>query len=199
MKKRLFFFCAVAMVVGIIIGSYAKEFTPLFLVPLALLPFFVFKRLFKFALVTLLLVISLTNSACAYKEFHNELPDAFVVGIVSDASGGENKSFVLSDTNVVLDGSTLDIDRVLVYFSGEELPSCGQWVKIRSAASHHVDKIRGRHAPEPLYKLPRRSRKIPDNFTANRHLSSPPFLFLQIFLYFYYSAATRFAQTQARA
>lgn len=132
MKKRLFFFCAVAMVVGIIIGSYAKEFTPLFLVPLALLPFFVFKRLFKFALVTLLLVISLTNSACAYKEFHNELPDAFVVGIVSDASGGENKSFVLSDTNVVLDGSTLDIDRVLVYFSGEELPSCGQWVKIRT-------------------------------------------------------------------
>ena len=47
----------------------------------------------------------------------------------------------------------------------------------RRAASHHVDKIRGRHAPEPLYKLPRRSRKIPDNFTANRHLSSPPFLF----------------------
>ena len=44
MKRRLFFFCALFMVAGIIAGAFIKEFSLLFLLPLALLPFVLFKK-----------------------------------------------------------------------------------------------------------------------------------------------------------
>ena len=49
MKKRLFFFCALFTVVGILIGFIAKEFYLFFLAPLIFIPFAVYKRKFAFS------------------------------------------------------------------------------------------------------------------------------------------------------
>ena len=133
MKRRLFFFCALFMVAGIIAGAFIKEFSLLFLIPLALLPFVLFKKRFKIAIVIVLFVLSLVNASCGYKEVNSEIPSASVSGVVSDVCLGESKSFIISDANVITaDGESFFLDNVFISFSGEELPTPGETVHIRS-------------------------------------------------------------------
>lgn len=133
MKRRLFFFCAISMVAGIFAGAHIKEFSLLFLIPLVLLPFVLVKKRFKIAVVLILFVLSLVNASCGYKEVNSEIPSASVSGVVSDVCLGESKSFIISDANVIAqDGTKLKIDNVFVSFSGEELPTPGETVHLRS-------------------------------------------------------------------
>ena len=133
MKRRLFFFCALFMVAGILAGAFVKEFSPLFLCPLVLIPFVLLKKQLKIAVVIVLFVLSFVNTSCGYKEIDTEIPSASISGVVSDVCGGENKSFIISSANVIApDGIVLTLDNVFVGFSGEELPKPGDTVHIRS-------------------------------------------------------------------
>ncbi len=131
MKKRLFFFCAISIVIGILLGAWAKEFLICFLFPLLFLPFAFIKKKLALGAVILLFVISFVNSSCAYREIKQEIPSASFSGIVSDVYDGELKSFIISDVTVVTkEQNSTSLKRVFVSFSGENLPRVGEKVQI---------------------------------------------------------------------
>lgn len=133
MKKRLFFFCAVFTVLGILLGFVAKEFSLLFLAPLCIIPFALRKRKFVLAVFVLLFTFSLIHSSCAYKKVDTTLSSSFISGIVSDVREGESKAFILSDVTIITpDETTLYTKNLFVSFSGESLPLPGQTVSFHS-------------------------------------------------------------------
>jgi hypothetical protein len=68
MKRRLFFFCAIATVTGILIGFLAKEFYWFFLVPLFFIPLVVYRKRTDFIVIILLFTLFSCNSKQTYVE-----------------------------------------------------------------------------------------------------------------------------------
>lgn len=134
MKRRLFFFCAIATVTGILIGFLAKEFYWFFLVPLFFIPLVVYRKRIDFIVIILLFTLSAVNSSIGYKEVNTSYDSCYISGLVADVRDGESKAFILSDALIVTpDESYLSIDNIFVTFSGEHLPKSGQRICFHSS------------------------------------------------------------------